>query len=777
VRRTILILICSFAPCPALAASRQGALAVRVRDPQRAPVADARVTVFSRSGLPVAAAATARDGSCRLRALPLGESLVTVEADGFSRFGPRRVSIEADASIDLEVDLVLGGVREEVVVTAVDSAQAAGEVSKSLTVVGRREMDARGDVGLADVLRSVPGLHVQQLGAAGSATSVRTRGMRAQDTAVLIDGARFRDPSGAQGDASDFLGDLAVTDLDRVEVLRGSGSSLYGSHAIGGVIHLLSADGGGRPTGDLLLEGGSLGFFHGRAHAAGGLWGDRLTGSLGLSRFARPDGLDPHDAADNTSVQSRVRLRLSSNASLVARFYASEAAADLNETPTTIGNIPDGIQPAVPFSNFIPAADDPDSRRESSFRSLLLRFEQRPTAHLGYSVSYQRLGTKRVFFEGPLGVSGFEPTALTRSEYRGTTDTLTARADLSLGRNHVLTAGYELEREDFENRFLTDTPSADSAAEVSQESHAFFVQEQTRLLGDRLQLAVSGRLQRFGLRAPRFEPAEAAPYQGIVFSAPPAARTLDGSITYAFPSSGTRLRAHVGTGYRAPSLFERFGSGYWTFGYSAYGDPRLAPERSLGIDAAVDETLASGKLRLSAAWFRTRLEDAIIFDFSGAIDPSLDPFGRSAGYRSVGTGLASGVEITAVATPSASARLSVAYTFVDAASPTGVTDAPRALGIPRHQLALAAFAGLGRPLTASLQVVATSEGLHRIGSRVLRFEGPLTADVQLSYRLPLGPKRPLRLQVRVLNLLDRTQFESGFRTPGRTVTAGASLGL
>jgi outer membrane cobalamin receptor len=214
-----------------------------------------------------------------------------------------------------------------------------------------------------------------------------------------------------------------------------------------------------------------------------------------------------------------------------------------------------------------------------------------------------------------------------------------------------------------------------------------------------------------------------------------------------------------------------------TFGYSAYGDPRLVPERSLGIDAAVDQTLASGKLHLSAAYFRTRLEEAIIFDFSGAIDPALDPFGRSAGYRSVGTELASGVEITASATPSASTRLSAAYTFVDAESPTGVTDAPRALGIPRHQIALVAFAGLGRPLTASLQVVAMSEVLDRIGRRVLRFDGPFTADAQLSYRLPLGAKRPVRVQVRVLNLLDRTQFESGFRTPGRTVTAGASLAL
>ncbi len=218
-RRTILTLACVFVSCLGIA-SQQGTLAVRVRDPQRAPVADARITADSPSGQSIATAATARDGSCLLRGLAAGQHLVTVEACGSSRFGPHRVGIEpTPRSISRSISSWAASVKRWSSPPR-DSAQTAGEVSKSLTVVDRREMEARGDVarGRRPAVRARPARPAA--GAAGSATSVVTRGMRPQDTAVLIDGVRFRDPSGAQGDASDLLGDIVVTDLDRVEILR-----------------------------------------------------------------------------------------------------------------------------------------------------------------------------------------------------------------------------------------------------------------------------------------------------------------------------------------------------------------------------------------------------------------------------------------------------------------------------------------------------------------------------------------------------------------------------
>jgi iron complex outermembrane receptor protein len=777
------------------AASPQGALTLRVRDPQGAPVADARATLRSPTGEWVGAAATNQEGLCRFGGLATGEYLIGVEASGFLRSEARRVRVGVETSADLDVDLSLAGFNEQLVVTATGNAQTVDEVSKSLTVVDHREMDARGDVSVADALRSVAGVRVQQLGGPGAATNINIRGMRIADTAVLIDGVRFRDPTGTQGDASVFIQTLALTDLERIEVMRGSGSSLYGSNAIGGVVNLLTAEGGGSLRGGLLFEGGSLGALRGRANVTGGLAEDRVTYSLGLTRLDVSKGVDGDDAADNTSGQGRAHLRISSNAGLVVRLYGANASTYLNATPRTVGTLPRGVVDAVPLSpaelvryeggtpvsqlrlgdsNFIPSADDPDDRRESTFRSALLRFEQRANSRLGYSVSYHRLTTERVFLDGPRGVSSFEPRAMTRSEFSGTTHTLTGRADASLADHHFVTGGYEFESETFDNRSFPDDPSGNSSVDVTQTSHAVFVQDQMRFVGGRLQVAGSARAQFFHLQTPRFEPTNSAPYQSLAAD-PPTAYTADGSLAYSFPSSGTLLRAHVGTGYRAPSLFERFGSGFSTFGYTLFGDPRLGPERSLGVDAGVDRALARGRLRLSATYFRTRLRDAIIFDSSGAIRPDTDPFARSSGYRSAGSGLASGVELTAAATPFPAANVSAAYTFVDSQPPTGIPDAPRALGIPRHQFSLVALVGLDRNVTASLQLVAMSDVLSRIGSRILRFDGTIRADAQMKYRLPLGSKRPFGLFGRVENALDRMYFENGFRTPGRTVIGGGTL--
>jgi iron complex outermembrane receptor protein len=780
----------------AAAAGSPATISIRARDAHGAAVADARATLRLSSGEQAAIASTDASGACRFEGIAAGEYLVSVEASGFARSEPRRVRVDRESPVELDVELALAGLAEHVLVTASASAETPDELAKAVTAIDAREMETRGDVAIGDALRAVPGLRVQQLGGPGSATTVRIRGMRIEDTAVLIDGVRFRDPSGTQGDASAFVQDLIVTDLDRIEVLRGSGSSLYGSHAIGGVVNLLSAEGGGRPQGQLLLEGGTLGVVHGRGSLSGGLAQDRLAYSVGLARLDVSRGLDDHDAADNTSLQGRARLRVSPRASLMARIYGADAAASINETPRTVGTLPPGVQTAVPLAagelrryeqrtpisalrldgaNFITAADDPDNRRESRFRSGLLRFEQRPASAVGYSVSYHYLAPERVFLDGPLGVSAFEPRTSSRSAFVGRAHTLTARGDAVVASRHSLTAGYELEAETLENESLLPSGAA-SSTHVSQKSHAFFFQDQVRFHGDRGRVSGSYRVQRFDLGTPRFVPGANAPYAGVPLAQPPTAHTADGSLAYFIPATGTLLRSHVGTGYRAPSLFERLGSGYDSeFGYAVYGDPRLGPESSLGIDAGVEQTTWRGRLRLSATWFRTRLDDAILFDFSGVINPATDPFGRFGGYRSAGRGLSSGLELTAALRPRASASVKGAYTFVDADAPTGVADAPRALSVPRHQFSLVAMAGIDRDVTASVQLLAMSEVLYRIGSRVLRFDGPVRADAQIGYRPRLGARRPLRVFVRVENALDRTYFENGFRTPERTFTAGASL--
>ena len=108
-------------------------------------------------------------------------------------------------------------------VTASSTPQAPEQVSKAVTVIDQADADARDASSLADVVALAPGVRVQQLGGAGAFTTIQIRGLRDQDTAVLVDGLRLRDASATQADASGLIEDLLFTDASRVEVMSGVG--------------------------------------------------------------------------------------------------------------------------------------------------------------------------------------------------------------------------------------------------------------------------------------------------------------------------------------------------------------------------------------------------------------------------------------------------------------------------------------------------------------------------------------------------------------------------
>jgi outer membrane receptor protein involved in Fe transport len=304
------------------------------------------------------------------------------------------------------------------------------------------------------------------------------------------------------------------------------------------------------------------------------------------------------------------------------------------------------------------------------------------------------------------------------------------------------------------------------------------VQDQLRFLGERLQLSAAFRAQTFRLGAPAFTPSAGAPYAGLSFDSPPDAYTGDGSLAYLFRSSGTKLRGHVGNGYRKPSLYERFGTFYSSFfGYSALGDPRLAPERSIAFDAGLDQTLAAGRVRLSATYFYTRLQEVVSFG-----DTPADPFGRFSGFLNTGGGLARGAELSAELAPSGSFDLLASYTYTnsDQRRPL-VAGVLRAFAVPDHQFTLVATERIGRRVAVNFDLAASSDYLAPIfdartfTNRAYRFDGIFKGDVTASYTLPLSESRRLRLFGKVENLFDREYYENGFRTPGIQGRAGAAL--
>lgn len=789
------ILVRTFLPVIAAALAGATDLTVRITDIQAGAIPGATVSLISRHG-ERRVLTTDIAGSCRFTALAAGPYLVQGEAPGFDASAPRAVTLKTDGSPELALSLGVAQVRSSVVVTASGTIQTTDEVSKALTVVDGDTISLRADKTMAEALEEVPGLRVQQLGGPGATTYLKVRGLRNADTAVLVDGLRLRDAAGTQADASGVLQDLVIADTSRIEVLRGAGSSLYGTDATGGVINIVTGEGGGRTRGSVLLDGGSLASIRGMAHLAGGFQNDRMQYSLGVTHWNVLEGIDDRSPARNTSAQGQITYRLSRIAWLSTRIYVGDSLSFVRITPRSVGLLPArGIIEAKPVSlagqhryeagtplsqlvigsaTFLPAAYNPDSTRAGRFFTGAIRFTVQPTGRLGFTAQYQNLSTTRKYGDGPAG-PGFQPAGSNLSQYFGHIQTGSARMDAGLGRFQKLDAGYEHEYENFQNRLIPPAPSAGFFANISQRSHAVFAQDQASLADGRLRLAVAYRAQFFSLDHPRFEPVAGAPLAGRAFAAPPAAQTGDASAAYTIRRSATKIRTHAGRGYRAPSLYERFGV-FFDAGYALFGDPGLRPDRSSSIDAGIDQLLWSSRVQLSASYFYTRLNEVIVFDFSGAITPLTDPLGRNGGYRNTGGGIARGVEFSSNIAATRSLQLTGMYTYNDARQRTPLAAGVwRTYEIPRHQYSISATQRFSPRVTGYIAYTGSSDYLSPISGRAFQFQGLTRAHAGLSYRRPLTDSRALRFYVKGDNLFHQTYFENGFYTPGATATAGAQF--
>jgi vitamin B12 transporter len=763
-----------------------GELCGRVLDPSGAVVPGAFVTIHARATPASLKTVSGPGGDFCVHRLSAGGYLAEASAPGFAESAAVEVVLDGQDKALLDLSLTLAQVTSRISVTASGSAQTTDEVQKAFDIVDRGEIERRAEFSLPEALRLVPGLRVQQNGGPGALTSIHIRGMRSFDTSILLDGFRFRDAAAPQGEGGGFLAEMFLVNAERLEVLRGSGSSLYGTHAIGGVLNVVTDPGGGPLRGELDAEGGGLGLVRGGAKFAGSAHRERLLFSAGAAHMNVTRGIDGDDRARNATGHGFLQYRLGNSSRLSARLFASDSFLQLNDSPfaAPIGNLPPlGVVPAIAHVTFVPSANDPDDRRAARHFSGMAAFARQLGSHASFRAAYQGVATRRVSRDGP-GGNYFEPLFNSEYSYDGRVDLLEARTDIQAGPRHFISAGYEFERESYGALSADEDPDpfqrTNARAEAAQRSHSLFAQNQTRLFGERLLLAVSGRFQKFQLRQPRFAGGPPA-YSGLRLDAPPNAYTGDAAIAYFFPRSGAKLRAHGGNGYRAPSLFERLGASFFFGAFSPYGDPRLNPERSIAVDGGIDQYLFSNRLRVGGTYFYTRLQEVIIFDFSGIINPATDPYGRFGGYRNTGGGLARGVEIELEATPYSSLRLKSSYTFTNARDRVSSTidGSLRSFNIPEHMFTLLATQRFGRRFDVTFDLIAAGSYhfplFTGIGSRAFRFNGPVKGDLVLSYSRPLSDTRSLRLFTRIENVFNRTYYEGGFHTPGAWATAGLKL--
>lgn len=784
----------------------QEAVRGTVRDPQGQPVDGAELTLYSEGSAAQPSKTRSSQGAFAFPGAAPRRYLIEVSAPGF-----RTATVAGSGAAAVEIALDIAGVDQRVLVTAEGAAQTIDQVSKAASVIEAGEIEQRNEYSLSETLRDTPGLLVRNLGGPGQSVTVRLRGLRADATAVLIDGLRFRDSATTQADASSFLSSLNVIQVDRVEVLRGSGSSLYGTNAVGGTVNVVSDAGGGALHGGVLMEGGSLGLLRGRATLAGGLWKDRLTFSAGLLHLNVMSGVDGDDRARSSGLQSFARYTAARNFSLSGRFLASDDFVQPNMSPTSSGlpaaNIPPTvIVDAIPLpldqvrrseaglpitagnATFIPNRNDPDNRRASRFWTGALIARHTLSANANWQASYQRVHTDRTFRNGPAG-AGSQPRVSNISRFRGDIDTADTRANWTPRAWYALSAGYEFEREGYFNLDNNNLPAPSTVSTqtgAGQKSHAAYFANQISALGQRLQISASGRMQAFRLGDPTFTyQGTADPYSSLSHIAPPRALTGDVALSYFLAASGTKLRVHAGNSYRAPGLYERYGSGFFydsvsnAVVFSPYGDPRLSPDRYNSVDGGVDQYLFGDRLRLSGTWFYTRVVQLTQFDSSGnAVRPGIDPFGRTSGYINGAGGISRGVEFTAETRPwrTAFVRGSYSYVNADTDQDTAVRGFYQALTVPPHSVNLMANQQLGRRGSVTVDLYRSSDYYNSLSAggraRAYRYPGVTKTDVVFDWLVRGGEKHTLKWYAKVDNVFHREYFENGFRAPRATFITG-----
>ena len=767
----------------------------KVLDPDGRVVALASLRLYDRNSGELRTARSAPDGTYAFKEIPAGEYLLEGDASDSALHGSRPVTVSGNHAENL--DLKVSGKSTEISVTANSIPLSVLETGKAIDIIDATELESRNELSIADALRTLAGVRVQTTEGPGSLTEVKTRGLRSPDTALLIDGMRFRDAASVQNDATAFWGDLMMVDTNRVEFLRGSGSSLYGSNALGGVVNALSDTGGGPMRGSLRVEGGGLGVVRGVASLSGGLLEDKFTFSGAGSHFYMTNGVRDGLPYRNNSVQGSAKYGFGKGMSITGRAWYSSNYLNTTATPTFLSSMPNdpgGETPAIalpiaelekyedgqPFdagtATFIPNGIDPDGRRQSSFLSGMALFQHQISTGTSYRVGYQAVDTRRAFTDGPLGPGSFEPAPGARDNYNGYIDTIQTRFDQRLGRNNLLTLGYEFEQE----RYFTfagidaDEPSS-NRVNLQQRSHALYFQDQASLLQGHLQLTAAGRAQFFRLQSPELgDPAN--PYSEQLSSlSVPTAYTGDGALAYFFERTGTKFRAHVGNSFRAPSGFERFGVSFGSY----LGDPTLAPERAVAVDGGIDQSLFDSRLEISGTAFYTNLQQ--IVGFRSLTD---DRFGRFFGYANRPGGIARGFEFSGRFTPHYSTKIQASYTYTNSDSrlPTSGTNYYQVLDVSPHIVTVMATQWIARRTSVTFDMAAHSDynfvlfgGLFDSESRRFRFNGPIKADVMVRHNMPLGEARAMELYVKVENMFGQRPYEDGFLGPKAWVVTGARL--
>ncbi len=467
--------------------------------------------------------------------------------------------------------LAADGERDTIVVTATRLETPAREVASSVTVIDSEEIERKQKRFVSDLLREVPGVNVVQSGAAGQPAQVFIRGGKSEHTLVLIDGIEANDPF-TPGRTFNF-GNLTTENVERIEVLRGPQSTLYGSDAIGGVINIITRKGRGELSGFVSAEAGSRDTYRTAVGVSGGT--QLVNYSLSLSRFdtrgisAADGGLagnDEKDGYENTTFSSRLGWTPSEVFGLDLILRYADGEGDLDQMGGAFGDDP----------NYVFDDEEFFGRLQASLSLMDGRWEQK------FGVSFTDYDRR---FRDDFDPA--HPMTALRSDFRGQLLKFDWQSDFYLSDQHTLTIGLETEEESGRSKLFSESmfgPFTSIIPEKEARTNSAYVQDQVSL-GDRFFATVGVRVddhEEFGSET--------------TYRVAPA---------YLIEETGTKLKASWGTGFKAPTLFQLF---------SSFGNPDLDPETSEGWDVGIEQQLCGGRVVVGATYFRNDFDDLIDYN-------------------------------------------------------------------------------------------------------------------------------------------------------------------
>lgn len=443
----------------------------------------------------------------------------------------------------------------EIVVTATRLETSPRQVGSTVTVITAAELADKQHQFVLDALRDVPGIDIRRNGGPGSQTSIFMRGTDSDHTLLMIDGIQVHDVSSPNGAA--VLSHLMVDSIERIEVVRGPQSTLYGSDAIGGVINIITKKGSGPPQITFSVEGGSFGTFRETVGFSGGnkmfnyLLNASRTDSEGFS--SRPTN-DENDPYRNTSFSSRFGISLSEvfSVDFFMRYINGKVEFD--------------------------AGTDPNLS-ETEFEQFM--FKVQPRLVLFDGLWEQKLSVWVQNIERDNFGTGFGYP----SKYRGTIFDIDWQHNLYVHEKNTIILGMEFEGQDTKNQ-LGGFP------EINADTYnfAFYIQDQLQL-GDRFSGTIGLRVDEhkdFGMKL-----------------------TYRLAGVYDLEEKDTIFRATIGTGFKAPSLSELFDSSFGS------NDPTLNPEESIGFDLGFEQKFLDRRLLLGVTYFYNDIDNIIVAVFNG----------------------------------------------------------------------------------------------------------------------------------------------------------------